>query len=103
MNDKSLISIAQDTYQKADEQRLYSHLRYIYGVDNIIIDRSLSKETKAEAFMLGATFSRDEIRGVECSLMVYNNTLYILSTEEQAWYESVAQAVKANTHLKLME
>jgi hypothetical protein len=58
------------------------HLQYIcdiFGVKEVIhLPYKLTKEYKAELFLLGASFSTEVINGTYCDIMIHNNRLCIL-------------------------
>lgn len=50
-----------------------------FGVKGMVReDRELTKERKAELFLLGAVFGEKNIQGLDCKIMIHNDVLYLL-------------------------
>lgn len=78
---------------KASERLELQQLCSRFGVSRIErTPMDMSGKNKAEFFLLGASFSTEEINGVMCNTMVYMDTLYINITEESQWnYERMVE------------
>lgn len=76
-------AIAMEHFNKVKEQRFNRHLCGKFNIKRVMKPAyPISKEARMEKFLLGAVFTNDIIYVMRCDLMIYKDTLYILSLEE---------------------
>jgi len=76
-------AIAMEHFNKIKEQRFNRYLCDKFNIKRVMKPAyPISKEACMEKFLLGAVFTSDIIYGMECDLMIYKDTLYILGQGE---------------------
>lgn len=68
--------------EQAMNDIIVKNLCFQFNVHHIVkYPLEMSREDKAEFFLLGASFTSVDIQGNNCSVMIYNDTMHILSVE----------------------